>query len=89
MAQEHFLTFTPHTWTNGMGVTANAHLTGGLCDAPWLEYPYDPPEWGLERRDFMMAEPLRVDAGGWIDLGSAPGFGYALNEELLARTRIG
>jgi len=89
MAQEHFLKFTPHTWTNGMGVTANAHLTGGLCDAPWFEYPYDPPEWGLERRDFMMAEPLRVDAGGWIDLGSAPGFGYALNEELLARTRIG
>ena len=89
MAQEHFLTFTPHTWTNGMGVTANAHLTGGLCDAPWLEYPYDPPEWGLERRDFMMTEPLRVDAGGWIDLGNAPGFGYALNEELLARTRCG
>jgi L-alanine-DL-glutamate epimerase-like enolase superfamily enzyme len=89
MAQEHFLTFTPHTWTNGMGVTANAHLTGGLCDAPWLEYPYDPPEWSLERRDFMMAEPLRVDAGGWIHLGDAPGFGYALDEERLTRTRTG
>jgi len=24
MAQEHNLIFTPHTWTNGMGVTANA-----------------------------------------------------------------
>ena len=89
MAQEHFLTFTPHTWTNGMGVTANAHLTGGLCEAPWIEYPYDPPEWGLERRDFMMAEPLRVDAAGWIHLGNAPGFGYALDEDMLARTRTG
>ena len=24
MAQEHNLVFTPHTWTNGMGVMANA-----------------------------------------------------------------
>jgi L-alanine-DL-glutamate epimerase-like enolase superfamily enzyme len=89
MAQEHNLVFTPHTWTNGMGVTANAHLAGGLVDAPWIEYPYDPPEWGLERRDFMMAEPLRVDAGGWIDLGDAPGMGYALDEGLLQKTRLG
>ena len=89
MAQEHSIVFTPHTWTNGMGVTANAHLVGGLGDTPWLEYPYDPPEWSLARRDFMMAEPLRIDAGGWIELGSAPGMGYALDEDLLARTRIG
>ena len=31
MAQEHNLVFTPHTWTNGMGVVANAHLTAGIC----------------------------------------------------------
>ena len=43
MAQEHNRVFTPHTWTNGMGVAANAHLTAGLCDAPFLEFPYDPP----------------------------------------------
>src|SRR5436305_308151 len=49
MAQEHNLVFTPHTWTNGMGVVANAHLTAGLCDAPFLEFPYDPPEWDVER----------------------------------------
>ncbi|MBS0393964.1 MAG: mandelate racemase/muconate lactonizing enzyme family protein [Proteobacteria bacterium] len=89
MAQEHNLVFTPHTWTNGMGVTANAHLVGGLVDAPWIEYPYDPPEWGLERRDFMMASPLKVDAGGWINLGESPGMGYAVDEAALARTRIG
>ena len=34
MAAEHNLVFTPHTWTNGMGVTANAHLTVALTDAP-------------------------------------------------------
>ncbi len=89
MAEEHNLLFTPHTWTNGMGVTANAHLVAGLVDAPFLEYPYDPPEWGLDRRDYMMAEPLRVDSDGWITLGDTPGMGYAPNEGLLARTRIG
>jgi len=89
LAQEHHLIFTPHTWTNGMGVTANAHLTAGLCDTPFFEYPFDPPEWSLERRDFVMAEPLGVDREGWITLGEAPGMGYALDEKRLAATRIG
>ena len=89
MAQEHHVTFTPHTWTNGMGVTANAHLVAGLCDAPFMEFPFDPPEWSLERRDFLMTEPLRVDAQGCIHLGEAPGMGYALDEARLRATRIG
>jgi L-alanine-DL-glutamate epimerase-like enolase superfamily enzyme len=42
-AREAGVTFTPHSWTNGIGVLANAHLTAGLGDAPWLEWPYDPP----------------------------------------------
>ncbi len=29
-----------------------------------LEYPYDPPGWTPERRDFMLAEPIRPDADG-------------------------
>ncbi len=89
MAQEHHVGFTPHTWTNGMGVTANAHLVAGLADAPFLEYPFDPPEWSLQRRDFMMAEPLQVDAQGWINLSDLPGMGYAPDEGRLLATRIG
>ena len=89
MAQEHNLVFTPHTWTNGVGVTANAHLAAGLADSPLLEFPYDPPEWSLDRRDFIMVQPLTVDAQGWINLGDAPGMGYALDEASLLRTRLG
>ncbi len=88
LAQEHHVTFTPHTWTNGMGVTANAHLVAGLADTPFMEFPFDPPEWNLERRDFLMTEPLRVDARGWISLGDAPGMGYALDEARLRATRL-
>ena len=89
MTQEHNLVFTPHTWTNGLGVTANAQLAAGLADSPFLEFPYDPPEWSLDRRDFLMATPLTVDGQGWINLGDAPGMGYALDEARLAGTRLG
>ena len=89
MAQEHNLVFTPHTWTNGIGVLANAHLVAGVADAPFLEFPFDPPEWSLERRDFAMAEPLRVDGAGRIQFGDRPGLGFDLAEDVLARTRIG
>src|SRR5580700_12303324 len=88
LAQEHHVTFTPHTWTNGMGVSANAHLVAGLADVPFLEFPFDPPEWGLARRDFMLTEPLSIDDQGWINLSDAPGMGYTLDEARLQATRL-
>jgi L-alanine-DL-glutamate epimerase-like enolase superfamily enzyme len=88
MAQEHGLVFTPHTWTNGIGVIANAHLAAGLAGSPFLEFPFDPPEWSLDRRDFMLAQPLSVDPDGWITLSDAPGLGLVLDEQMLARTRL-
>jgi L-alanine-DL-glutamate epimerase-like enolase superfamily enzyme len=89
MAQEHGLVFTPHTWTNGIGVMANAQLTAAVADAPWLEFPFDPPEWDLDRRDFMLAEPVRVDGDGFLVLPVEPGMGLSLDEDRLARTRLG
>jgi L-alanine-DL-glutamate epimerase-like enolase superfamily enzyme len=88
MAQEHNILFTPHTWTNGMGLVANAHLVAGMADVPFIEVPYDPPEWGTDRRDFMMEQKVLVDRDGYINLGQAPGMGYALDEEMLQKTRI-
>jgi len=82
--------FTPHTWGNGIGVLANAHLTAGTvgtAGAHFLEYPLDGPEWSLERRDYPLLEPVRVDAEGYIVLSDAPGLGLELNEDLLERTR--
>jgi L-alanine-DL-glutamate epimerase-like enolase superfamily enzyme len=67
---------------------ANAHLAAGLAESPFLEYPFDPPDWSLERRDYMMAEPLVVDHEGCINLSDAPGMGYALDESRLANTII-
>jgi L-alanine-DL-glutamate epimerase-like enolase superfamily enzyme len=89
MAADHNLIFTPHTWTNGMGVMANAQLVAGMADAPFVEFPYDPPEWGLDRRDYMMASPLEVDPEGYMVMPDRPCLGYELAEDLLAKTRIG
>ncbi|MGH6923954.1 MAG: mandelate racemase/muconate lactonizing enzyme family protein [Propylenella sp.] len=88
MAEEAGLIFTPHTWSNGLSYVANAHFTCGLTNAPFLEFPFDPPEWSLERRDFMMTETRDVDAEGMIVLSEKPGFGVELDEERLKATRI-
>ncbi len=88
MARAHNLVFTPHTWGNGIGLLANAHLAAGLADAPFLEVPWDPPEWSPERRDFMLARPVDIDAAGDLVLSDAPGLGIELDEDALARTRV-
>lgn len=78
--------FTPHTWGNGIGVLGNLHVTVGTVGAPFIEFPYDPPEWTTQRRDYPLASTIECDAEGWIHLGEAPGLGIELNEELLAAT---
>ena len=35
--------FTPHTWTNGIGLLANLHVAAGVGGGPWFEVPCDPP----------------------------------------------
>ncbi len=80
--------FTAHTWGNGIGVLANLHLVAGTVGesgSQWVEWPYDPPEWTVETRDYPLAEPLRA-VGGRIELSDAPGLGVRLDEEILHDT---
>ena len=35
---------------------------------PLIEFPYDPPGWTVQRRDFMFAEPVVPDADGYVTL---------------------
>jgi D-galactarolactone cycloisomerase len=76
--------FTPHTWTNGIGLLANLHVCCGVGGGPFLEFPYDPPGWTPERRDFMLASPLTIDSDGCLAVPSAPGLGIALDEQAVA-----
>jgi L-alanine-DL-glutamate epimerase-like enolase superfamily enzyme len=78
--------FTPHTWGNGVGLLANLHLTAGTVGAPFIEFPFDPPEWTTARRDFLLTDTIEIDDGGWLTLNERPGLGCTLDEAVLART---
>lgn len=71
--------FTPHTWSNGYGLMANLQVTAGLGGAPFIEFPYDPPTWGEERRDFLLAAPITCDSDGLLHVPDAPGMGVEPN----------
>jgi L-alanine-DL-glutamate epimerase-like enolase superfamily enzyme len=76
--------FAPHTWTNGIGLLANLHVCAGVGGGPYLEFPYDPPAWTPQRRDFMLAVPVSVDSEGFVHVPSAPGLGVELDEDAVA-----
>jgi len=77
--------FTPHTWTNGLGLLANLHVVAGVGGGPFLEYPYDPPGWTPERRDAFLAEPIRPGRDGVLRVPTRPGLGAILDEEAIHR----
>lgn len=77
--------FTPHTWTNGIGLLANLHVASGVGGGPFLEFPYDPPGWTPERRDFMLAEPVRPGPDGVLRVPARPGLGVDLDEASMKR----
>jgi L-alanine-DL-glutamate epimerase-like enolase superfamily enzyme len=80
--------FTPHTWTNGFGLLANLHVAAGVGGGPFLEFPYDPPGWTVERRDFFLAEPLRIGPDGCLSVPVRPGLGAVLDEDKLAHYAV-
>ncbi len=77
--------YTPHTWTNGIGLLANLHVAAGVGGGPFIEFPYDPPGWTPERRDAFLAEPIRPGADGVLRVPSAPGIGAVLDEAAIKR----
>lgn len=80
--------FTPHTWSNGIGLLANLHVAAGIGGGPYLEFPHDPPGWTPERRDAMLVEPVRIDADGCVRVPQRPGLGADLDAGALARLRV-
>ena len=77
--------FTPHTWTNGIGLLANLHVAAGVGGGPFIEFPYDPPGWTPERRDFMLAEPIRPGPDGVLRVPASAGLGIVLDEAAVRR----
>ncbi|TFD75641.1 mandelate racemase/muconate lactonizing enzyme family protein [Cryobacterium fucosi] len=79
--------FTPHTWSNGLGLLANLHVAAGVDAGPYLEFPYDPPGWTPERRDFFM-EPLDIDSHGNLLVPATPGLGARIDWDAVRRYTV-
>ena len=80
------LSYTPHTWTNGIGFAVNMHLmaASGFADERELEYPYDPPGWVPEARDAMLEQPF-VHNKATIDVPDKPGLGFEIDKRALRK----
>ena len=63
--------FSPHTWSNGLGLLANLHLALAVSTCPFIEVPHDPPGWSPERRDWLLGGPVIEIARGRDDRAAA------------------
>lgn len=86
-AREKGVVFTPHTWGNGIMLSAAMQFTAGVGGAPYIELPHDPPWFGPTSRDFMLAHPIMPDNCGMLHLSDSPGLGLELVETIGTRTR--
>jgi L-alanine-DL-glutamate epimerase-like enolase superfamily enzyme len=80
--------YSPHTWGDGLVLLANLHLSAAVSRAPFIEFPFDPPTWTPERRDFILPQPILPDADGFITLPDAPGLGVEIDWPALESLRI-
>lgn len=82
------LVYSPHTWGDGLVLLANLHVSAALSTAPFIEFPYDPPYWTPERRDFILPEPHHPSAHGTLTLSDRPGLGVSLDWAALEDLRV-
>jgi len=84
--KKYGLSFTPHTWTNGIGFAVNLQvlLASGFNGIKPLEYPINPPSWTIEKRDEILQTPFYHDKGTFNPT-YAPGLGFDIDPDKLAR----
>lgn len=88
LADLHGRGWSPHTWSNGLGLVANLHAALAFSTVPVVEVPFDPPAWGPERRDWLLPSSLEIGADGTIEPPPGPGLGVTLDLEALERYRV-
>jgi D-galactarolactone cycloisomerase len=73
------LQYSPHTWTNGIGLLVNLHAFAAWEHRKLLEYPFEPPGWTPNRRDGLIPA-ITVDKDGTIPVPQEPGLGIRLQK---------
>jgi L-alanine-DL-glutamate epimerase-like enolase superfamily enzyme len=82
--------WSPHTWSNGLGLLANLHLALAVSTCPFLEVPLDPPGWTPARRDWLTggADVLPIGPDGTVGPPDDAGLGVEPDLEALEAHRI-
>jgi L-alanine-DL-glutamate epimerase-like enolase superfamily enzyme len=88
LADLHGRAWSPHTWSNGLGLVANLHAALAFSTVPFVEVPYDPPAWSHERRDWLLPKPLAIASDGTIAPPDGPGLGVEPDVDALDRWRV-
>ena len=89
LADLHGRAFSPHTWTNGLGLVANLHLALAVSTCPYVEVPFDPPAWTPARRDWLLPATLEIAPDGTIAPPPGPGLGVTPDLDALEEHRVG
>jgi L-alanine-DL-glutamate epimerase-like enolase superfamily enzyme len=86
LCREHGLIYTPHTWTNGIGLAVNTQLmaASGFADVKQMEYPISPPGWTVEARDAILETPF-YHGRGKLETPTQPGLGFTINRSVLRK----
>ena len=83
LAQPAGLRVAPHTWSDAVAVTANAHLVASLPHGITVEVD----QTGNPFIEDLLVEPLIV-RDGQLSLSRAPGLGIELNPSVVERYRL-
>jgi L-alanine-DL-glutamate epimerase-like enolase superfamily enzyme len=83
MAHAAGLSFAPHTWSDAVAVTANAHAVAALPGGLTVEVD----QTGNPFIDELLVEPLSI-RDGEVALGRKPGLGVELNPAVVERLRL-
>ncbi len=67
--------WSPHSWSNGLGMLANLHAALAYSACPFVEVPFDPPTWSPDRRDWLLPAPIFTAEDGTIRPPEGPGLG--------------
>jgi L-alanine-DL-glutamate epimerase-like enolase superfamily enzyme len=83
MAADLGLDVAPHTWSDAVAVTANAHAVASFSNGLAVEVD----QTGNPFIENLLVEPLRI-SDGHLQLSDAPGLGIALDPDALRRLEL-
>jgi len=83
--QDNGWEYSPHTWTNGIGLYINWNLALANPNPTLpLEYPLEEPSWIPEFREGII-DPVIPDKNAMLQPFTRPGLGFEINQKLLKK----